>query len=645
MKVIAAIDPGYGALVRLMRAARDAYYNTGEYYVAKPGELPPGELRDVLRPTKGRITDAVYDKFEDMLRAKYPNHALLKKVGAPVTNKKTKIKLPFNMPSLDKIKGADNVSAWLESHDGPYIVSDKVDGVSIGIRYDGTTNTLGFTRGDGATGGDISFMLNDLGVPSVKKAMKIRGEVVMPLAKFNALWSEHFANPRNMVGGITNRNSLHEALAHCHVYFYEMIEPRMRPSAALAKLESLGFRVVPHKVFQSLTYEKLEAILEKRLVSAKYEMDGLVVTQDKVNPVAKSNPDFSVAFKSDAKNDSAVVEVVDVEWRPTRTGQLFPRVIIKPVKLKGVTVTYCSGKSAARIRDLGIGPGAKIRIARSGDVIPDIRDVVKAVKPKMPNVKDVGKWEWSGDNLKLVDHDSHEGTADSVAVQRMSFFLTTLGVERLKGATLQKFADAGTRDVTDLLNMPRKKFLSVPGTSEKVLTAVWDQLQDAINGVELHVLMYASGLFGRNFGSRRLAAILKELPDVLSWKGTQSDLVAAIDAIEGFDDVTATQFAKNLPVFRKWLRSVPQVQWVKPKRTRKVGNSCAGQAVVMTGFRDAALQKEIESQGGVVIDSIKKATVLLAKDPSGSSSKLDTARQLKVPIMTVEQFRRKFLGS
>lgn len=242
----------------------------------------------------------------------------------------------------------------------------------------------------------------------------------------------------------------------------------------------------------------------------------------------------------------------------------------------------------------------------------------------------------------MTDHTQNLDTANDVAVQQMSFFFTTIGVERFKAATLQKFVDHGIQDVPAVLRMTQAQFLRVPGTSEKVLSGVWTQLQAAISSVELHTLMYASGVFGRNFGSKRFAAILKAIPNVLNWSGGRSALVEAVDDVEGFDLVTAKQFAASLPAFLRWLKSVPSVKPVMPKRVKKTGSACANQRVVMTGFRDKELELQIVQQGGEVIDSIKKATVLLAKDPSGSSAKLDTARQLKIPIMTADQFRKKF---
>jgi NAD-dependent DNA ligase len=632
MRLLAGTTPKVTQLVALLKKARDAYYNSGSFYTATKKEVPEALLR-LVAPSKGVITDAVYDALEDQLKQFDPTNPLLKQVG--VAPKKQKIKLPFTMPSLDKIKGAAATEQWLDKHPGPYVVMDKIDGVSLGRTHD-----KAFTRGNGSLGGDISFMADALKLPIVERGVKVRGEVVMPTAKFSANWAEHYANPRNLVGGITNRNDLHEALDNCKVYAYELVAPRLKPSKALAQLKSMGFNVVPHTVVAKLSYTQLEKLLQKRRASSKYEIDGLVIAQDKVFPPSSANPDHTVAFKDAQADDSAVATVVKVEWRVTRTGYLFPRVIIKPISLKGVTVTYCSGKSAAIIKSLGVGPGAKIQIARSGDVIPDIRGVIKAVKPQLPD-RSMGTWTWSGDNIKLVD-DAGVSSA-SIEVQQTEFFFQTLGIERLKRATLQKFADAGYTTPASIMKMTKAQFVSVPGTSAKVSEGIWTQLQSAKTDVPLHILMYASGQFGRNFGSRRLEAIVNAYPKILAWPtGSRTSLVEAVDSVEGFDLLTAQQFAKRLPVFVRWLKIIPQVSWTLPKKAKVTGNKCDNQRVVLTGFRDTDLQAVIVQQGGEVIDSIKKATVLLAKDPNGTSTKLATAKQLRIPIMTVDQFRRKF---
>lgn len=632
------------ALVDIITRARAAYYNddTGQYLVVKRNEVP-AVLQLVFKKLgdgKGTVTDAVYDELESRLRAISPNHSLLKTTGAP-PSKKLKIKLPFHMAGLSEIRG-DAVDRWLADNQGPYVVSDKIDGVSIGVVYNG--KRLAFTRGNGSEGGDISFMAKDLGLPYLRAyKFKTRGEIVMPVDKFNRLFKEHYKNPRAMVSGITNKNSLHEGLSHCHVYMYELVSPRMAPSAGLAKLKQLGFRVVPFKTFKTLDSVKLQKILETRRAAVPYEMDGLVVALDKKTAESTAEPKHTVKYKDTTAFAGATVTVVEVQWDVTRTGALFPRVMIKPVQLGGVTVTYCSGKSARRIENLGIGAGAKLSIVRAGDVIPDIVSVVKAVKPQLPNPKQFGKWVWKGDHVFLTNPKSNADAANSIKVQRLAFFFTTIGVERFRVATVQKFVDAGHTSVAKILKLTHSQFVSVEGGSV-VLEKVWTQLQTALTSTPMHIVMYASGIFGRNFGSRRLLAIMAGLPNVLALKPDHK-LVDLIDALEGFDAVTSEQFVKHLPAFNNWLQTCPSLKPVTKAKTVKVaGNRLKNQFILFTGFRDANLSKEIEKQSGTVVESLTKATILLAADPNSTSSKVVGARAKGITVMTPTAFSKKYLN-
>lgn len=632
------------ALVDLIKRAREKYYNDdqGEYLVVKRSELPASLVAvfKKLGDGKGTVTDAVYDELESRLRALKPDHSLLKTTGAPPALKKMKIRLPFHMAGLNEVRG-DAVDIWLQKNKGPYTVSDKIDGVSIGVVYDG--KRLAFTRGNGSEGGDISFMASDLGLPDLKTyKFKTRGEIVMPVEKFNRLFKEHYKNPRAMVSGITNKNSLHEGLAHCHVYMYELVSPRMTPSAGLAKLKQLGFRVVPHKVFADLDGQTLQKFLERRRSVAPYEMDGLVVALDKKTPESTSEPLHTVKYKDVTAFAGATVTVVEVQWDVTRTGALFPRVMIKPVQLGGVTVTYCSGKSARRIEQLGIGVGAKLSIVRAGDVIPDIVAVVKAVKPQMPDPKQFGKWVWKGDHVFLTDPKSNAVASNSIKVQRLAFFFTTIGVERFRGATVQKFVDAGHTSVSKILKLTHKQFVSVEGGSV-VLEKVWMQLESARTATPMHTLMYASGIFGRNFGSRRLLAILTALPKVLSLK-PDAKLAQLIDNVEGFDELTATQFVTNMPAFIKWLETCPSIKTAAVKSVKAAGSKLKGHFVLMTGFRDANLTEAIERQSGVVVESLTQATILLASDVNSTSAKVVGAKAKGIVVMLPATFRKKYLS-
>ena len=619
MMVLAATDKSM--LVALLKMAKDAYYNGGTFYKPSRTEIPQSVKHLVPRHV---IDDATYDALEDHLRTIDPGNAFFKQVGA--APKVGKVKLPTSLPSLDKRK--TDIVEWIDT-DQEYTVCDKIDGVSLLIDYTGKERRL-YTRGDGTIGQDITHLAPLLRLPDIKTRVMVRAELVITEAKF-AQWSKKFANARNMIAGLANRKTAHSALADATIVAYELITGTTGIPHAdqLAKLKQMGFTVPwSRTVGGAALLRKIEDWLADRRTSAKYAVDGLVVTENRKTKRALSgNPSYAVAFKADSLMAAATVEVVAVEWNRTRTNMLFPRIVIKPIKLGGVTVTYCSGKSGAFIRKSKIDAGAVLQIVRSGDVIPDVRAVVKpAQKGSIPDVP----FTTVGDNY-FAESDSDT----AVLAQRLSHFFTTIGVEGFKTATIQKLVDAGYTTVKKVYELKPEKAVAL--TSRAVLKP-YAQMH-SIKDVPLYMLMYATGLFGRNMGSTRLRAICDAL-DVLNYDG--DNLVALVDDIEGFDSKTATQFAKQLPKFRKWLKFCPFTYVARPPRTKRKGSSCDGHRVLFTGFRDKALEQQIVEQGGLIASSVGRATHLLCKDPNSGSAKNNAARAAGIPVMTADAYRRKY---
>lgn len=371
----------------IVRDAKDLYYNTGKQLKLTQQQIQmlPKKLADSVKKHGTNMTDALFDIFEDYVKEEDTNSLALK-VGAPV--KKQKVKLPMPMPSLNK-KKQDTIATWVkEESELDIVLSDKVDGVSLGIVFDGTGERKLYTRGDGTYGSDISYMADALKIPRIKKKLKVRAEIVMEEAKFSK-WEKDFANPRNMVSGITNRNSVHPALKDCKVLAYQIIGKKLTPELQFEQLESLGFKTPWWVAIEAtqLSRKSMENYLRQRKEKAQYAIDGLVVARNVVESVTADNPENMVAFKNNEVEERATAIVEKVEWRNTRTGMLFPRIVIEPIKLSGVTITYVSGKSGSFIKNSGIGPGAEISIARSGDVIPDVRSVIKKVKSQLPDVE------------------------------------------------------------------------------------------------------------------------------------------------------------------------------------------------------------------------------------------------------------------
>lgn len=317
-------------LKKLLEAAADKYYNTDKNLRVKTEQLPADIVSFLgVNAAFVRITDPVYDALESELKRLDPTWK--PSVGAPVKQSKTKIELPFRMPSLDKAHaGSTSVADFTKKNRGPYVVGDKLDGVSLEL--DNTSGTPGlYTRGDGVIGQDVSFLLPHFNIPKLTKKIAVRGEAIMEDSAFTELYGEEFKNARNLTSGILNKKGVHKAIKDVSFVVYELLYPRMLPSLGLEYLKRLGFNVVPHKVMGAVTDSQLSSILKLRRSKSKFSIDGLVIVQDKEHPVAEDNPSWAIAFKDNGQSDSALVRVVEIDWQVSRHGLLKPTLVVEPV--------------------------------------------------------------------------------------------------------------------------------------------------------------------------------------------------------------------------------------------------------------------------------------------------------------------------
>ena len=148
-----------------------------------------------------------YDIIKEYIERKYPKNKAISEIGAPV--EKNKVKLPYEMASMDKIKpDTGALELWCKKYKGPYVISCKLDGVSGLYTTEGDIPRL-YTRGDGKIGQDISHLIPYLRLPEIKEEnLVIRGEFIISKSVFVKKYKEEFANPRNMVAGIINQKSV-----------------------------------------------------------------------------------------------------------------------------------------------------------------------------------------------------------------------------------------------------------------------------------------------------------------------------------------------------------------------------------------------------------------------------------------------------
>jgi NAD-dependent DNA ligase len=314
------------------------------------------------------------------------------------------------------------------------------------------------------------------------------------------------------------------------------------------------------------------------------------------------------------------------------------------VRLSGVNVTRATAFNAAYIRDNKIGPGSKVTLTRSGDVIPYIVSVDKPTKAALPSKAKFGEWDWNETEVDavLIGDDNAD-----LKVQKMVHFFSAAGVEYFSEGLIRRFYDAGFDTKAILTMKPASMVKNIEGIQIVMAKKIRAELDKRFTDIPMYKLMYASGCFGRNFGSTKLKAIYNEFKDdaVFGWAGFKlGDIASSIANLPGFSLDTGKQFAAGIKPFLRFLKDmrglITPAKYAAPK---KASSKLAGVSVVMTGFRDQDLQDIIEANGGTVSSGVSaKTTVLLVKDVTSNSDKTKKARALGVAVMTADQFKNKY---
>jgi NAD-dependent DNA ligase len=598
------------------------------------------------------ITDNEYDILEDFYKTKWNEVIAIGAAAAKET--KNKVALPFVMASMDKIKPDSNALAqWTQKWPTPYVLSCKLDGVS-GLYYcDDKGEHHLYTRGDGHIGQNISHLITPLGLPPLHRGAAIRGEFILPKVVFQDKYKDAFANARNMVSGMINRKSVDPKIKDLKFVTYETVYPPMSPSEQLMFSKQQGLEVVQYLVTNELSNEYLSSLLVEWRENYEYEIDGVIVASDHIYPRGQGNPDHAFAFKMVLSDQVAEAKVIDVIWTPSKDGYLKPRVKIEPIQLAGTRIEYATGFNGKFIQDNKIGLGALITMVRSGDVIPYIKSVtVPADHAQMPLVP--YKWTDTLVDIVLEDH-ANDAT---VLEKNITNFFVTLEVDGLSSGNIKRMMATGFRSVPAILKSNKQDFEKVEGFKTKMAEKIYNSIQDKIKKATLLDIMVASGKLGRGLGKRKVAPILDKYPDILTQQSTNEEKTRMLKEVDGIGENSAKEFIENIPQVLEFLKECGleyKLEEKKQETNNPIGPSDQDirepvdsvfykKKVIMTKTRDKAIIDHIEKNGGILEDNIKKDTFLLiVKSYEDTSSKTEYAKKHGIPILSVEDFKTKYL--
>lgn len=460
-----------------------------------------------------------------------------------------KIKLPIFMGSLDKVSSTREVNNFTKRIPGPYVLSDKLDGISALLWRDDKGLKL-FTRGDGFVGQDVTRILPHISnIPDVfrqdRPSFAIRGELIIPRSSDIG----NLQARRNAVTGlvVTAKNPDIRKLNKIDFLPYAVIEPSgMSQSQQLAWLAEQGW---PNTVW-AVQHQKLgdmDALLSNRMSNSPYEIDGIVIMQDIPHEEEHTgkNVDYAVAYKNRALNEAAEVEVARVDWNMSKDGLLKPTAVFsEPVVLNSSKIARATAHNAKNVIEKGIGPGARLRIMRSGNVIPYIKEVLQPAR----NCALPEGTTWKG--CDLVYQDTGAGREDLKRAQLRNFFkifkvnkLADRGVDKL-------YENQYTEPFDVLLKLDHPSAQRIFG---KIGKDIVDDLQN--KDLDFVTLVLGYNIFEAGVSNQRLRVLQDKFPQIFD--PFEKDTVPEIEELNSLPSfgtkISADihQGCRNLVEFKK----------------------------------------------------------------------------------------------
>ncbi|MEG2803696.1 NAD-dependent DNA ligase LigA [Stenotrophomonas sp.] len=455
------------------------------------------------------IPDADYDRLVrelEALEAAHPELAVAdsptRRVGGKASSRFAEVRHAVPMLSLGNAFSAEEVGDFVRRigerlrRDALYFSAEpKLDGLAISLRYEAGQFVQGATRGDGATGEDVTANLRQIAViPQAlagqgwPQVLEVRGEVYMARADFEAYNAQArlhegkvLANPRNAAAGslrqLDPKMSARRKLSF-YAYGTGQVQGGELPdthSATLAQLREWGFPVsdlcqVVEGSDGLLAYYR--HIGEQRDALA-FDIDGVVYKlddragQEQMGFVSRA-PRWAIAHKFPAQEQTTTVEAIEIQIG--RTGAATPVARLAPVAVAGVIVSNATLHNADQIERLDVRVGDTVIVRRAGDVIPEVVSVIADRRPagtapwRMPShcpvcgseivrEEDAAAWRCSG-----------ELSCPAQRKEAIAHFASrrAMDIDGLGGKYIETLVDAGiVRGVADLYRLSRDQLLQL----------------------------------------------------------------------------------------------------------------------------------------------------------------------------------------
>jgi NAD-dependent DNA ligase len=583
-----------------------------------------------------KISDEIYDFLLESIQKK---GYIKNRIGAELSQKVNKEKLPQYMGSMDKVKPDESsLRIWFEKYKNNYIISDKLDGISGLLCYFDSNNIKLFTRGDGNYGQNISAIIPYLKLGNLKNniyPVYFRGELIISKKNWK-YFSDKYSNPRSAVIGIVTKEKgvEIELLKKIDFVVFDVYinNKKLTPLEQLEFSKKNNFNTTYFKYFKNLNKNILSNILIDRRKKSPYEIDGIIVSENKYyEPIKEGNPKHQVAFKMIIDDQKMETTVINIEWNVSKDFILKPIVLINPVNIGGSIIKRVSGYNARFIVENGIGIGSKVIVIKSGDVIPKIIEVVKRVdKVILPN----DNWEWNDTGVDIILTNK---VNDEAEIQKIIYFFNEIGVPEFKEGLIRKVYMNGFNTINKILQISVNDLLKIEGIQSKTANKIYNNINYYYQNSDIEKIIAGLNCLGSGFGTKKIKIISSKIPDF--GKKEIKNLENKLKDLPGFSDKTIKKVMDNYKNCLKKLNEMPKRNTIK--KEVKINENLNNKRIVFTGLRNQELEDLIINSGGFVQSKVNYMTdYIIAKDINEESSKLKEAKKLGKKIISLEEFKK-----
>ncbi len=590
------------------------------------------------------------------------------RVGYEVLSALPKETHPSPMLSLDKTKETDQLVSWLGSKEG--LLSWKMDGLTIVLAYEDGKLVKAVTRGNGQVGEVITnnakvFKNIPLEIPC-KSHLVLRGEAVISYSEFERInqlldEEEQYKNPRNLCSGsVRQLNNEITAKRNVEFYAFALVEADgldfgNSQENKMKFLEGQGFDIVEYKMVNAGNIVDTVKWFQDKITSNNFPSDGLVLIYediaygDSLGRTAKF-PRNSIAFKW--ADEIADTKLLGIEWSASRTGLINPIAIFEPVELEGTTVSRASVHNLSIMEQLQLGEGDIIQVYKANMIIPQIaQNLTRSSNLKAPSEcpvcgKKTSVHEENG--VKVLVCENEECLAKKI--KSISHFVSrdAMNIDGMSEATIEKLVEKGLlHGLAGLFTLSKYKdeITEMEGFGKRSFEKL---VQAAENAKKTTVAKFVYSLGIPNIGLSNAKMVCKYMDN--DFERVRHASKEELVEIDGIGEVIAESFANFFeePGNNKIVDDLLEVIEFEKEETNPEEEDMAGINFVITGkvniFANRNSVKEIiEARGGKVTGSVtSKTNFLINNDVLSNSSKNKKAKELDIPIITEEEFIKKF---